>query len=75
MNKFCFANHGGKCAALEPQKGCCRGCRFFKSKARAEADRAHALELIADKPADQQEYIAEKYYCGTMPWKEDACAG
>ena len=71
MNRFCFANHGGECAALIPEKACCRGCGFFKSKARAEADRKHALELIAAKPFEEQEYIAGTYYGGRMPWHEE----
>ena len=70
MNRFCFANQGGKCAALTQEDARCRGCRFFKSKARAEADRTHALKLIADKPPAQQQYIADKYYGGAMPWME-----
>jgi len=70
LNTSCFACRSNKCAILLEQKACCDGCRFFKTKVRAAADREYALTLIAAKPAEQQAYIADKYYYGTMPWKD-----
>jgi len=70
VNTSCFACRGGECSILLPKKASCEGCRFFKTKRRAKAGRKHAQRLIAAKPAEQQRYIAEKYYGGTMPWKE-----
>jgi len=70
MYKFCFANHGGECAALHPKQVRCKGCRFYKTRSKAEADIKHALALIAARPPEEQAYIAAKYYQGAMPWKE-----
>jgi hypothetical protein len=70
MNTSCFACRGSKCRILLSEHAHCEGCRFFKSKTQAVADREHALDLIAAKPPEQQQYIADKYFYGKMPWKD-----
>lgn len=70
MNPSCFANHYGACIALKPFEAYCRGCAFFKTTEQVEAERERAWSDIAAKPKYQQEYIADRYYHGKMPWKE-----
>ena len=73
MNTSCFACKGGECIALDPAP--CfytkpRPCLFFKTRRQQEAALQIVNDAIAAKPAEQQQYIAGKYYGGAMPWKE-----
>jgi len=73
MNTFCFACKGDQCIALD-NPPCAseqlQPCPFFKTQAQFDADREHAMELIAAKTDEEQSYIADKYYQGRMPWKD-----
>ena len=40
--KDCFANHGGKCVALNDGNKC-DGCKFYKSKQQNAAERKKSL--------------------------------
>jgi len=68
----CFACRGGECITLKPEAASCEGCRFFKTEAKAQADQAHALKLVAAKPEWEQSYLSATYYDGKMPWREGA---
>jgi len=74
MNISCFACVAGECLALDPAP-CLykrpRPCPFFKTRARIDREQQWIYAQHAAKPAEQQRYIADKYYNGTMPWKEE----
>ncbi len=61
----CFAFLDGKCLCLNPEV-CETPCRFYKSKEQLQAQKAKAADRLDSLPADQRDYIREKYYkCGS----------
>lgn len=70
MNETCFGmKHFGKCSALI---GRCPGyaaCVFYKPIWKYEQDLRLADQRICRMPPEHQQYIADKYYQGNMPWK------
>lgn len=71
MNDKCFGmNARGNCTCLSSKA--CAGfdvCPFYKSRAKAEADREKANARLRSMPAEHQTAIADKYYKGNMPWR------
>lgn len=71
----CFAKMPlGECKAFYTwrYKNRCPGeedCKYFKSVAEITASEQAKNERLATLPEDHQQYIADKYYNGKMPWK------
>lgn len=74
MKDKCFGmNVRGNCTCLASKE--CVGfdvCPFYKSRAKAEADREKADARLRSLSAEHQTAIADKYYRGMMPWREFA---
>ena len=73
MNTSCFACKSGECIALDTAPCACkrpRPCPFFKTQAQIDREQQWIYARHAAKPADLQRAIADKYYGGTMPWKD-----
>ena len=58
------------CSALIVYKCPGRKCAFFRTPAQARASLRRANARLASLDRTSQEYIAEKYYDGRMPWRE-----
>ena len=59
------------CAALSQEH--CDGyesCPFYKPTWVQEEEVIKAEERLSKLPFDQQQWIANKYYNGEMPWRE-----
>ena len=76
MNEKCFAlkkvmTRTGNCVCRE---GNCPGyavCPLYKPVWKFERDRRLRYAKLAALPEKTQQYIAYKYYNGTMPWRRD----
>ena len=68
----CFANrNGARCKIMQSE--ICEGiCSFFKTKKALKQDRTQAFIRLAGLPAEHQSCIAEKYFNGKQPWKNQA---
>lgn len=56
--------HKNRCSGVE-------GCKFFKSVADMAASEKAKMERLKTLPEEHQYFIADKYYSGKMPWKDD----
>lgn len=62
---------GGRCRALD---GNCPGyaaCRFYKPQWKQEKERRLVHARLRALPMERQQAIADKYYKGAMPWREN----
>lgn len=69
MNEKCFAlMKNGSCLALT--ETCCQDspCAFFKTEAELEESKAKSHARLASLDRHSQQYIADTYYGGIMPW-------
>lgn len=70
MSERCFALRvNGKCSA---QKGGCTGragCAFFKTVRQLKEEQRRVNARLSGLPLEEQLYIADKYFGGTMPWR------
>lgn len=55
--------HKNRCTGSE-------GCAFYKTAAAQRVSENAALERIATLPDGEQQYIADKYHQGKMPWMQ-----
>ena len=71
MNERCFAHRrNGKCVALTCEQ--CAGyavCSFYKPIWKHAQDAVRADQRLNQLSIQEQRDIAERYYCGDMPWK------
>lgn len=71
MNEKCFALKNGRCRALE---GNCPGyaaCGFYRPRWKYELDQKKINVRLSRLPIQKQTEIADKYYKGNMPWRDD----
>ena len=72
MNDRCHAlQKNGKCRAID---GHCPGyelCAFYKPLKQYEQDQQLTYQRLAGLPKEQQDYIADRYYRGKMPWEAE----
>ena len=71
MDEKCFGmGKAGTCCVLSTERcpGCGR-CGFYKSRSQYQNGLELAHKRLCALPLAQQEYIAEKYHGGQMPWK------
>lgn len=71
MNIKCFGGKGKSgCEMLVVRK--CPGdcCSYFKTEVQHQSDMQKALRRLASLDKENQEFIADKYYNGKMPWLE-----
>lgn len=50
--------------------GNCGVCSFHQTERGLAESKRKAAERLRSLPMGQQEYIADKYHSGRMPWKE-----
>ena len=68
MKKDCFGFGENGCRILV--KTDCDGCSFYKSKADSKKELEKINKRISTLPKETQQYIAGRYYKGTMPWRK-----
>lgn len=70
----CFAQRkSGRCAALI---GVCPGydqCSFYKTEEEYWRTKEDARQKLCALSVSKQQYIAEKYHRGAMPWRGEVC--
>lgn len=66
----CFAMKAGECIALNDDS-VCENCPFYKGKKENKSDCEAVYEHLRSLPAEQQIYIAAKYYKKKIPWAAD----
>ena len=72
MNERCFAmQRGGKCRALTVNCPGYAACGFYKPRWKYEKDQRMAYTKLRALPMDRQQEIADKYFKGAMPWREN----
>ena len=64
----CFANKNGTGCKIMQSEICDGVCGFHKTRKAAKASLRAANVRLASLPHDEQQYIADKYYGGNMPW-------
>jgi len=63
----CFAMRKKGCAILVKNSSC-EGCAFCKTRKEKRESLKAAYARLRALPVHEQEYYAEKYYGGKMPW-------
>lgn len=72
MNERCFAmQHGGQCGALKGRCPGYAGCGFYKPVWKQKKEVCRLRYRFRSLPEETQYTIAEKYFGGRMPWKEE----
>lgn len=67
------ADRENNCNAMDDSFVCRgRACHFYVPKPFARLNRIDSFKRISELPYEHQLCIAEKYYAGNMPWKEEA---
>lgn len=61
----------GSCRALDGNCPGYSGCGFYKPRWKYDKDQRMAYEKLRDLPMEQQQDIADKYFKGAMPWREN----
>ena len=75
MNCFAYERYGYKydhynnCGATINEKCPGEKCPFYRTPEQAQELRRKANARLASLDRTSQEYIAEKYYDGRMPWR------
>lgn len=71
MNIKCFGGKGKNgCEILIVRKCPGDSCSYFKTEVQQKSDTQKALRRLASLDKEHQDYIADKYYSGMMPWLE-----
>lgn len=61
----------GSCRALDGNCPGYAGCGFYKPRWKYEKDRRLMQVRLRALPLDRQQKIADKYFKGAMPWREN----
>ena len=70
MNKgICCHMKQGRCGVLI-DGGNCGVCSFHQTERALAESKAKAAARLRSLPESDQEYYANKYHSGKMPWKE-----
>ena len=73
MNEKCFARQkNGACAAVTCNCPGYAACVFYKPMWRWKQDQEAHARMLRRLSEERQVCIAEKYYRGRMPWREEA---
>ena len=68
----CFAlKKNGECRALNSHRNCGELCVFFKTTEQQNEGIRRAYLRLSTLPTEQQLYIADTYYKGSMPWRKE----
>ena len=71
MDERCFAMHWGECSALKVHCPGRQACAFYKPRWLMEKEQRRIYRRLNCLPMERQAQIAEKYYDGEMPWRQN----
>ena len=71
QRETCAYGTGLGCKALRCFVCASKTCSFYKTPQRDLADIKKAYARIASLPDYEQDAISDKYYYGSMPWKDN----
>lgn len=71
MNEKCFGMNRGSCKVLTCNCPGYAKCAFYKPRWKAEKDQRLANAKLRALPMERQQVIADAYFKGKMPWRNE----